>query len=133
MKHLTLLLIALCAMLFTNCKTKSKATSTSEASSGKNVANAGTKVKCRLAISFTSIGSGINGAKYDEVKGYIDKHPKKLTYEEIPMGREGERDICLSLKEMNSSEQSEFIKEIKKMAEGADRVQINENAERTKP
>jgi hypothetical protein len=133
MKQLTLTFLALCTLLFTNCKTKSKATTSSENSSEKTALNAGTKVKCRVAISFNSIGSGINGAKYDEIKGFIDKHPKKLTYEEIPMGREGERDICLSLKEMNSSEQSQFIKDIKKMAEGADRVQINENAERTKP
>lgn len=133
MKKLTLLLIAALSLAFANCKTKSKATSSSDNSSGQNTASSdGTKVKCRVVISFISIGSGINGPKYDEIKGFIDKHPKKPAYDEIPAGREGEREVCMSLKEMNSSEQAEFIKELKKMAEGADRVSVSENAERTR-
>ena len=125
MQKLTLILMALCSIAFASCKTKKASTSTT-------TADTGTQVKCRLAISFYSIGSGINGAKYDEIKNYIDKHPKKPAYEQIPMGREGEVDICLSLKEMNNSEQKDFIKEIKKMGEGADRVNVNENVERPK-
>jgi hypothetical protein len=132
MKNLTLILLALCAFAFSNCKTKSKATSSSSATNEKTTNDGGIKVNCRLAISFNSIGSGINGAKYEEIKNYIDKHAKKPSYEQIPMGREGEVDICLSLKEMNNSEQKDFIKEIKKLAEGADRVQVSENVERTR-
>jgi len=48
------------------------------------------------------------------------------------MGREGERDICLSLKEMNSEEQKQFIKDLTKQAEGSDRVKVMENQERIK-
>ena len=132
MKNLTLIVMAFCTIVFTDCKTKSKATGSSSAANEKSAADAGTKVSCRLAVSFYSIGSGINGAKYDEVKSYIDKHAGKPGYELIPMGREGEVDICLSLKEMNNSEQKEFIKEIKKLTEGADRVRVSENVERTR-
>src|SRR5687767_10347637 len=103
MKNLTLILLTVCSVLFMACKTKSKATTSSEASAEKKTTdpNAGTKVQCRLAISFISFASGIDGAKYDAIEKYIKEHPKKPAFEVIPMGREGERDICMSLKEMN--------------------------------
>ena len=132
MKNLTLIMLALCTIIFVNCKTKSKATTSASGEKTAADTNQGTKVKCRVAVSFISFASGIDGAKYEAVKSYIEKHPKKPSYEEIPMGREGERDFCLSLKEMNSSEQTEFIKDLKKLAEGSDRVKVMEDAERTK-
>lgn len=132
MKKITLILAAVASLLFVNCKTKSKATTNT--TPNKTVANndEGTKVQCRLAIGFNSIGSGIDAAAFDKIEGYIKNHAKKPTYELIPMGREGERDICMSLKEMNKDEQKTFIEEIKNMAKTSDRVQVNENAERTK-
>ncbi len=129
MKKLTLLLLTASSLLFVNCKTKSKATSSD---STTKTAEKETKVQCRLAIGFNSIGSGIDAAAFDKIEAYIKAHPKKPAYELIPMGREGERDICMSLKEMNKDEQKTFIDEIKKMSKTSDRVQVNENAERTK-
>ncbi|HWY11835.1 MAG TPA: hypothetical protein VN026_10950 [Bacteroidia bacterium] len=131
MKKLTLLFLAISSLLFANCKTKSKATTSTEKTTGKND-DGGTKVQCRLAIGFNSIGSGIDATAYDKIEAYIKAHPKKPAYDVIPMGREGERDICMGLKEMNKDEQKAFIEEIKKMAKTSDRVQVNENAERTK-
>lgn len=130
MKKLTLIILAVVTVFFTDCKTKSKATKSSEPN--KTVADDGTKVKCRVAISFISFASGIDGAKYDTIEAWIKNHPKKPSYEVIPMGREGERDICMSLKEMNSTEQKDFIKDLNKLAEGSDRVKVMENQERTK-
>lgn len=132
MKKLTLLLFAVSSLLFMNCKSKSKATTSTEKTTGKNASDDGTKVQCRLVIGFNSIGSGIDATAYDKIEAYIKAHPKKPAYDIIPMGREGERDICMSLKEMNKDEQKAFIEEIKKMAKTSDRVQVNENAERTK-
>ena len=132
MKKLTLLLLAVSSLLFVNCKSKSKATTSTDKTTGKNVADDGTKVQCRLAISFVSFASGIDAKAYDKIEAYIKAHPKKPAYDLIPMGREGERDICMSLKEMNKDEQKAFIEEIKKMAKTSDRVQVNENTERTK-
>ena len=130
MKKLTLMILAVVSVFFTDCKTKSKATTSSEPN--KTVADNGTKLKCRVSVSFISFSSGIDGAKYDVIETWIKNHPKKPSYDVIAMGREGERDICLSLKEMNSNEQKEFIKELNKQAEGSDRVKVMENQERTK-
>jgi len=130
MKKLTLIILAAASVMFTNCKTKSKATSSSDSAS--KVAEDASKLKCRVVVSFISFSSGIDGAKYDAIDAWMKNHPKKPAYDVIAMGREGERDICLSLKEMNSSEQKEFIKELSKQAEGSDRVKVNENQERIK-
>jgi hypothetical protein len=130
MKKLTLILIAFATVVFADCKTKSKATTSS--TPNKTVADDGTKIQCRVAISFISFASGIDAANYDKIEAYIKNHPKKPAFDVIPMGREGERDICLSLKEMNKSEQKTFIEELKKMAEASDRVKVNENQERIK-
>lgn len=130
MKKLTLVILAVTSVMFTNCKTKSKATSSSD--STNKVAEDASKLKCRVVVSFISFSAGIDGTKYDAIEAWIKNHPKKPSYDVIAMGREGERDICLSLKEMNSSEQKEFIKELTKQAEGSDRVKVNENQERIK-
>lgn len=120
-------------VLFMNCKTKSKATtSTATNSTASSTASKDVTVKCRVAVSFISFAYGIDAAKYDAIEAWIKDHPKHPAYDVIPMGREGEKDICLSLKEMNSDEQKEFIKELHKQAEGSDRVKVNENQERVK-
>lgn len=124
MKKIALLLIAAVTVMFADCKTKSKAST--------STADGGNTIKCRVSVSFISFSSGIDAAKYDAVLAYIKNHPKKPAFDDIPMGREGERDICLGLKEMNSNEQKEFIKELSKIAEGSDRVKVMEDQERTK-
>ncbi len=130
MKKLTLMILAALTLMFANCKTKSKATNSSDSTT--KTAEKDTKIKYRVAVSFISFASGIDGAKYDAIEAFIKNHPKKPAYDVIPMGREGEKDICLGLKEMNSGEQKTFIDELKKMAEGSDRVKVNENQERVK-
>ena len=131
MKNLVLVILAALSLTLMNCKTKSKATSSSD-KPNKNVANDGTKIQCRLVVSFWSVASGIDGPKYDEIEAYIKNHPKKPAFEVIAMGREGEKDICLSLKEMNKDEIKAFIAELDKMAKTSDRVKVMENQERTK-
>ncbi|MCX7729195.1 MAG: hypothetical protein N2203_06975 [Bacteroidia bacterium] len=88
------------------------------------------KLKFALIISFISHASGIDGEKYDAVIKYIDTHPKKPKYKQYFWGREGERDICMNLKEFNKSERKTFIEEIKKIAAGSDRVHVNTNVEK---
>lgn len=130
MKRLTLILLASATVLFANCKTKSKTTASS--TPNKTVADDGTKVQCRVAVSFISFASGIDAAAYDKIEAFIKNHAKKPAYDVIPMGREGERDICMSLKEMNKDEQKAFIEELNKLAKTSDRVKVNENQERVK-
>ena len=122
--------MAVASILFANCKTKSKATTSS--APNKTVADDGTKVQCRVAVSFISFASGIDAPVYDKIEAYIKAHPKKPAFEVIPMGREGERDICMSLKEMNKAEIKAFIEELNKLAKTSDRVKVMENQERTK-
>lgn len=85
------------------------------------------KLKFALVISFTSHASGIDGEKYDAIIKYITSHPKKPKYKIYGWGREGERDICMNLKELKKSERKIFIDEIKKLAAGSDRVFVNLN------
>lgn len=122
--------MAVTSILFANCKTKSKTTTASVPN--KTVADDGTKVQCRVAVSFISFASGIDAPVYDKIEAYIKAHPKKPAFEIIPMGREGERDICMSLKEMNKDEIKVFIEELNKLAKTSDRVKVMENQERTK-
>jgi hypothetical protein len=131
MKKLALVILAVFSLSLMNCKTKSKATTSSD-KPNKTVADDGTKLKCRLVVSFWSVASGIDGPKYDEIEAFIKNHPKKPSYEVIPMGREGERDICMSLKEMNKDEIKTFIDDLNKMAKTSDRVKVMENQERVK-
>ena len=133
MKKLTLIILAAATVMFTNCKTKSKATGSSDSKPNKTVANDGTKLQCRVAVSFISFASGIDAAAYDKIEAFVKNHAKKPAYDIIPMGREGERDICMSLKEMNKDEQKAFIEELNKLAKTSDRVKVNENQERVKP
>lgn len=132
MKKITILALAAISFLFTDCKSKSSSKSSAATVAETPTSNGEQKVKYRLVVSFTSIGSGIDGPKYDAIETYVKNHPKKPAYDILPYGREGERDFCFNLKEMNSSEQKSFIEEIKKLAQGSDRVKVNENTERVK-
>jgi hypothetical protein len=133
MKKVSLLISAFALVFMANCQTKKKGTSSTTQASGTEVTQNGEKkVKYRVVVSFTSHASGIDGERYDKIENYIKNHPKKPAYDLLPWGREGERDICLNLKELNSSEQKAFVEELKKMAQGSDRVFVNENTERVK-
>lgn len=132
MKKIAIIALAGLGLFFTGCKAKS-----STKSSGTTTAEVATqageqKITYRLVISFTSHASGIDAEKYDAITKFLDTHPKKPAYDILPWGREGERDYCLQLKEMNSTDQKAFITEIKKLAQGSDRVFVNENTERVK-
>jgi hypothetical protein len=90
------------------------------------------KIKYRLVISFVSQASGIDGDKFEAIDKFIRGYHKKLLVDILPWGREGERDYCMHLKELSKSEQKKFIAEVKKIADGSDRVLFNENTERVK-
>jgi hypothetical protein len=127
MKKLTLIIVATCFALFANAQKKHTGeTKTPETKTAE------TMVKYKVVVSFTSIGSGIDAKKHDEIEAFIKNNKKKPAYDVIKMGREGERDFCLHLKELTKDEQTSFIAELKKLAEGSDRVKVTENVERVK-
>ncbi len=133
MKKIVIIALAGLTLFFTDCKSKSSTkTSTGTSMADTPTQNGEQKIKYRVVVSFTSHASGIDAPKFDAITKFLDTHPKKPAYDILPWGREGERDYCLHLKEMNSSEQKTFIEELKKLAQGSDRVFVNENTERVK-
>lgn len=114
-----------------NCNAQKNQTKPQKAVENPSSQNPQTKkIKFALIISFTSHASGIDGEKYDAIIKYISTHPKKPKYKLYGWGREGERDICMNLKEFNKSQRKAFINEIKKLAEGSDRVFVNLNVQK---
>jgi hypothetical protein len=121
MKKLAFILMVSCFALVANCQTKTTSKSSQEHME-----------KWRFCIAFTSHASGIDAQKHDEIETYIKNHPKKPVYVTVPQGREGEREFRMHLKELSKSEQKAFIEEVKKLAQGSDRVIITENVERVR-
>jgi hypothetical protein len=115
---------------FTYCNAQKNQTKPQAVATAQNQNPPTKKLKFALIISFTSHASGIDGEKYDAILNYIQKHPKKPAYKQYFWGREGETDICMNLKELKKSERKAFIDEIKKLAQGSDRVFVNTNVEK---
>ncbi len=134
MKKTVLILLACCFVMFANCQTKTKAKKTKGKQTGTEVstANGEVKIMYRVVASFISHASGIDAQKFDAIENFAKSHAKKPAYDLLAWGREGERDLCFHLKEFNKDEQKVFVDELKKLAQGSDRVFINENTERVK-
>ncbi len=81
----------------------------------------------RLVISFFSPGNGIDHKMKQEYTKFIENYRKKITYEDIPWGKEGEIDFCFPLKELSGKEQEEFVKTSKEVLSKSTRVHVYEN------
>jgi len=125
-----IVILSFASLFIVNCNAQKNQTKPVSAETPTNQSPATKKIKFALIISFTSHASGIDGEKYDAIIKYINNHPKKPKYKLYGWGREGERDICMNLKEFNKSQRKSFIEEIKKLAQGSDRVLINVNVEK---
>ena len=85
------------------------------------------KTKYRVAISFISIGAGIDNESYEKIESFIKSHPKKLKYGVIQKGREGEKTIYLKLGELSGDERKTFVAEINKLIVKKELVKVNES------
>lgn len=131
MKYIILSLTLIISVSFLSyCNAQKNQTKPQSATSAVNQNPPTKKIKFALIVSFTSHASGIDGEKYDAIIKYISTHSKKPKYKIYYWGREGERDICMNLKEFKKSERKAFIEEIKKLANGSDRVFVNLNVEK---
>lgn len=130
MKSLYYPIIILTLLFNINCSAQRNQTKPQPVTTATNQNPPTKKLKFALIISFTSHASGIDGEKYDAIIKYIESHPKKPKYKIYFWGREGERDICMNLKELKKSERKAFIEEIKKLSAGSDRVFVNLNVEK---
>ncbi len=81
-----------------------------------------------LVVQFYSKGEGIDSKTNDSFVKFLDSYPKKISYSPTHWGREGEIDYCLKLSELNSAEQTDFIKKAKDMLSKSALVHINEGA-----
>jgi hypothetical protein len=108
------ILFAIILLATVSCKsTKTSSAETTSAST------------CAVKISFGSMGSGIDGNVYDQVKTLIEE--KKLKFTEKTMGREGEKEICLPLSELKSGEKKTFIDQLKNTTSGGQMVSLSTN------
>jgi hypothetical protein len=115
MKYFTLLLFSF-LMLGAAAQTAN-----SETSKEKTAA----KSNCAVKVSFGSPGTGIDGKTYDAIMAMINE--KKLKFSEKKIGREGETEICLPLKELKRSKKSQFIEQLKKTAAAGQLVSVSVN------
>ncbi len=85
----------------------------------------------RLVVSFISFGAGTDPESKAILEAYVYeyklKNNKVVSYYMVPWGREGEVDCCFPLDELNASEQNNFIEGLRKVIEGKELIQINEN------
>lgn len=82
----------------------------------------------RLVVSFYSKGEGIDVASKEAFVKLLNSNTKRIAYEPIQWGREGEVDYCLELKELSSAEQENFVKKAKELLNKSTLVHINEHA-----
>lgn len=119
MKQSIFLLSTILVIGFQSCKSKK----TTQAA--KEPAPKAAVVSCAATVTFGSSGSGIDAKKYDEIKVMIEA--RKLKYTEKPMGKEGERQICLPLTELSQADKSSFISKLKSAASSGQMVSLSTN------
>jgi hypothetical protein len=89
--------------------------------------------KMRFIVSFYSIGTGAEQTLAAKFKvfavEYLKTDNKKIKFDEVRWGREGESDFCLSLKELTPSQQVDFISKSKELLKEAKYVHYYENKE----
>lgn len=129
----------LCISFFACTGKKSSTASSSNTTQGENTTTASTLASVpassqkedttiRFVVSFHSIGEGIDGKTNDEFLSFLNSYPKNLVYTRTYWGREGERDYCLALNELSSSEQTDFIKKANAILGKSKLINVKENA-----
>ena len=81
----------------------------------------------RFLVSFFSEGQGIDLATKEEFDRFLNAQPKKIAYTPMIWGREGSTDYCLSLSELNATEQAEFIRKANAILSKSKLVTAKEN------
>lgn len=125
-----ILLIILAFSVF-SCTGKKKAatTNTSQAANSNTITTSSKgEGNIRFVVSFYSVGGGIDNKTQEEFIRFLDTYPKKIVYDPITWGPEGEIDYCLSLSGLSTSEQTNFIKKANEILSKSKLVHIYENS-----
>jgi hypothetical protein len=84
-----------------------------------------------LVITFSSRGEGINGKTVETLHSLINefefKYDVTIEFKIRNWGREGEKDYCFRLNNLNRKMKELFISEVKGLLKGQTLVIINEN------
>jgi len=92
-------------------------------------------VKYRLIITFISIGEGIDAKAREmmdaNISKYESKSGKKIAFEAVPWGREGETDFCFLLNELSPEDQAALARDMRASFQQHPLVQIVEYQEST--
>lgn len=87
--------------------------------------------KYRFIVSFISKGEGTDAEAARQfhryIKEYATTNGKRVFYQPVPWGREGESDFCFPLSDMKTDAQKQFIKDIKDRLRDSKLVQYYEN------
>ncbi len=89
----------------------------------------------RLNVSFYSPGSGINYRAAQSLDGFLTKYqaanPGAVTIYKTAWGREGEVDYCFKMNDKTKGD--DFVKQVKDLLAGQDRINYKENTTCRKP
>ncbi len=133
MKKLIVLMFTLCVSLTLSAQTDSTSKKKCRLFKKKKTSSVAKiqdeNPKYRLAISFISIGTGIDSKTYKKVDSFLVAQPKKLVCIDQAWGREGEFDKYFLLNELSSKQQRSLIGQLKKICEGNEMVIISENVD----
>ena len=123
--------LTLCGILFSgvSCKNKKGASlsAPTTAETQTTTPPPGAEDNYRFIVSFYSSGEGSDYKTKEEFDKFLNSYSKKIAFEGVPWGREGEFDYCFKLNELSSSEQTDFIKKSKELLEKSKLVSVDEN------
>ena len=126
MKNIIILTGSLLVIGLGACKSKEKTSASGngpQPTAEPTVYNGVTDKACAVEVAFGSYGSGIDGPALDKVMALIQENKLSSTSQSI--GREGERRICLPLKELKGNDKTAFIEQLKKIAKEGQLVSVS--------
>ena len=128
MKYRNILSVILLVSVILACKSKKNTTTAASAAAPVQQQALPADDSYRIAVSFYSIGEGIDNKTKAEFENFLNTYPKKIAFEPTHWGREGEIDYCLKLSELSASEQADFVKKAKELLSKSKLVHVDENA-----
>ena len=148
-----LIAIAAIGLVAVSCKSKKEMTNNTAKADSIQVADSIAKVfadiaiadaqntpptpndSIRLNISFYSPGSGINYRAAQSLNSFLTKYeaanPGAVTVYKTAWGREGEVDYCFKMNDKTKGD--DFVKQVKDLLAGQDRINYKENTTCRKP
>lgn len=117
MRVATIALLLGMSLLAVQCKSSGKGQGDT-ASQGQNP---------DLILSFFSPGNGIDGQTYGEVKALLANDYAAVYVNEVPWGREGEKDLCLDMSALSKKERKQCIEALTQVVNSSEKVHVKQD------